>query len=57
MTMKTKVKAGALHNNHNESQVRDKAPGLKITTITMAGVAVAGLKVRTNVKAGLLPAV
>jgi hypothetical protein len=39
MQMKTrnKVKAGALPRNHNESQVRDAAPGLKVKTIIKAG--------------------
>jgi hypothetical protein len=39
MKTKTKVKAGGLSTNHNESQARDKAPGLKIKTGVKAGPA------------------
>ncbi len=35
--MKTKVKAGAVIGNHNEAQVRDAAPGLKVQTNVKAG--------------------
>jgi len=58
MKTKTNVKAGRNNshvtgaNNHNEAQVRDATPGLEIKTIVKAGMAVAGLKVRTNLKAG-----
>jgi hypothetical protein len=57
MKTKTNVKAGRAKPkpNHNEAQVRDAAPGLKTTTIVKAGMAVAGLKVRTNLKAGKKP--
>jgi len=68
MKTKTKVKAGqrSAGINHNESQVRDKAPGLKIRTNVKAGALThnhnesqvrdkaPGLKVQTNVKAGSL---
>ena len=37
MKTKTKVKAGSLTHNHNESQVRDAAPGLKVQTNVKAG--------------------
>ena len=38
MKTKTKVKAGAFIGNHNEPQVRDGAPGLKVQTNVKAGV-------------------
>ena len=37
MKTKTKVKAGSLTHNHNESQVRDAAPGQKVQTNVKAG--------------------
>ena len=37
MKTKTKVKAGSLTQNHNETQVRGAAPGLKVKTNVKAG--------------------
>jgi len=37
MKTKTKVKAGAPVPNHDESQVRDAAPSLKVKTNVKAG--------------------
>jgi hypothetical protein len=37
MKTKTKVKARAVTHNHDEAQVRDAAPGLKVQTNAKAG--------------------
>ena len=53
MQVKTTVKAGGLVTNHNETQVRGAASGLKIKTYPKAGPrARSKLRVRTGVKAG-----
>jgi len=47
MKTKTNVKVDSLTHDHNESQVRDAAPGLKVQTNVKAGAprdAASGLK-------------
>ena len=63
MKVRTTIKAGAI--NHNETQVRSRAKGLKVKTNVKAGAwsnhnetqvrqAPKGVKVKTSVKAGII---
>jgi hypothetical protein len=51
MQVKTKVKAGALSANHNQTLVRDGAQAMAGTRPQAAGQ---GIKVKTRVKAGAM---
>ena len=51
MQVKTKVKAGALTTNHNQTLVRDRAQATAGTRPQAAGQ---GIKVKTKLKAGLM---